>query len=671
MTDSLIAKAGIVLLDDANEGRFGGRRREEPDRDYFLKSIGSSLYHQYDVDNNGTIRPFLINLIDSPCQVDFSSEVSTALSTETLRVIDGALLVVDCIEGVSFQTDALLRQALQELVKPALVINKIDRALLEFEHNPEMIYNNFQQIIESVNVIISTYQKSDVMGDCKVYPDAGNVAFGSAMQGWGFTLNTFSRIYARKFKIEPYKLISKLWGDNFYDVTNKQWTTESRTEDGTTLTRAFCQLILEPIYKIASSIFDGKKEVYEPLIAKIGVELQEDDYLLSGKHLLRRVMRSWINGPEVLMEMIITCLPSPRTTQKYRTSYLYEGPMNDECAKSMTVCDPNGSLMMFISKIVPTSNKGKFYAFGRVFSGTVEVSKNVRIMGPSYKMGSDEDLFQKNIQKIILVMGRRPIEVPSVPCGNMCGLVGIDECLTKQGTISNSPQACTIRSMRYSISPVVKIAVDVKNPVDLPKLIEGLRNLSKSDPLIKVEIAEAEYIIAGCDEYHLNKCLDDLVYDYSNIEIVATDPVTTYKETVSEMSSQICLSESPNKYNRLFVVAQPLDEQVVIDIENCTIRPYSDPQLKARTLIETYSWDKYDLNNLWSFGPESKGPNLLVDQTKAVQYLYEVKNSIESAFQWVTKEGVLAEESMRGVRLNILDTVLHADIVHRGSRHSI
>lgn len=636
-------------------------RKDEQARGITIKSTGVSLYYQYDVDNNGNTKPFLINLIDSPGHVDFSSEVTAAL-----RVTDGALVVVDYVEGVCVQTETVLRQALQELIRPVLMINKVDRAFFELRHDPETIYQNFQRVIENANVIISTYQKSDMMGDCQVYPNTGNVAMGSALQGWGFTLNTFSRMYASKFKAEPKKFINKLWGDNFFDAKGKKWTSENTGEDGSELTRAFCQLVLEPISKLANSVLDGKKEIYEPLIAKLGIELKGEELELVGKHLVRRVMQKWINASEALLEMIIMYLPSPRVAQKYRTLYLYEGPMDDECAKSMIACDPNGALMMFISKMVPTSDGGRFYAFGRVFSGTVDVSKKVRIMGPNYKNGKSEDLFEKNIQRIVLMMGRKAEDVQNVPCGNTCALVGVDQCLLKQGTISDSSQACTIRTMKYSVSPVVRIAVAAKNPADLPKLVEGLKKMSKSDPLVQVISTETEHIIAGCGELHLEICLKDLVDEYSGIEIVKSDPVVPYKETVSETSNQTCLSKSPNKHNKLFVVAQPMQEELTIDIENGIIRPNDDPKTTARTLIDKYDWDQHDARKLWSFGPENNGPNLLVDQTKAVQYLNEIKDSMESAFQWVTKEGVIAEESMRGIRFNILDVELHADAVHRG-----
>ena len=635
-------------------------RKDEQSRGITIKSTGVSLYYEYDLEGAGP-KPYLINLIDSPGHVDFSSEVTAAL-----RVTDGALVVVDYVEGVCVQTETVLRQALQELIRPVLMINKVDRAFFELKHDPETIYQNFQRVIENANVIISTYQKSDMMGDCQVYPQNGNVAMGSALHGWGFTLNTFARMYAKRFGVEPKKLLPKLWGDNFFDAKTKKWTTDSTTENGTEMMRAFCAMILDPIMKLANSVLDNKKDIYVPMIAKLGIELKGDDADLLGKHLLRKVMQKWIMASEALLEMIIIHLPSPRIAQKYRTLYLYEGPMDDECAKAMMDCDPNGPFMMFISKMVPTSDGGRFYAFGRVFSGKAEQSKKVRIMGPNYKPGKQDDLFEKNIQRVVLMMGRRAEDVIDVPCGNTCALVGVDQCILKQGTISDSAQACIIRSMKYSVSPVVRIAVAAKNAADLPKLVDGLKKMAKSDPLVQVISTETEHIIAGCGELHLEICLKDLVEEYSNIEIIKSDPVVPYKETVTEKSSQTCLAKSANKHNKLFLVAEPLHEDLTNDIENGIVRPNDDVKITARTLIDKYDWDQHSARKLWTYGPENIGPNVLIDQTQAVQYLNEIKDSMDSAFQWVTKEGVLAEETMRGIRFNILDVELHADAVHRG-----
>jgi len=176
---------------------------------------------------------FLINLIDSPGHVDFSSEVTAAL-----RVTDGALVVVDTIDGVCVQTETVLRQALGERIKPVVVINKVDRALLELQISKEDLYQTFARTIESVNVIISMYNE-DALGDVQVYPEQGTVAFGSGLHGWAFTLRQFANRYAKKFGVQPDKLMAKLWGDNYFNPKTKKWSTKATSAEGDALERGF------------------------------------------------------------------------------------------------------------------------------------------------------------------------------------------------------------------------------------------------------------------------------------------------------------------------------------------------------------------------------------------------------------------------------------------------
>ena len=580
LTDSLIARAGIISQDNAGDARYTDGRPDEAERGITIKSTGVSLYYQYDDSDSGKYEKFLINLIDSPGHVDFSSEVTAAL-----RVTDGALVVVDYVEGVCVQTETVLRQSLQELIKPVLMINKCDRALFELKHNSETMYQNFLRVIENANVIISTYQNEEVMGNLQVYPDQGTVAFGSALHGWGFTLTTFAKMYAVKLKQDKKKLLRRLWGDNYYNPKKKKWCNEPENEN---IQRAFCSNILEPLIKLANTVYSGEKNIYQPLLEKLGIKLEGKELELQGKKLMRKVMQKWINASDALLEMIILHLPSPKISQQYRTLYLYQGPMDDECAKAMIECNPNGPVMMFISKMVPISDNGRFYAFGRVFSGKVKAGEEVRILGPDYKQGKQVDFHIKRIQRVVIWMGRKADDVADVPCGNTCCLVGVDEAILKQGTITTSLNAHTIRSMKYSVSPVVRVAVNAKNPADLPKLVSGLLKMSKADPLVQVINTETEHIICGSGELHLEICLKDLIEDYAKIEIVKSDPIVPYKETVTEKSSQICMSKSPNKHNRLYVIAEPLDEDLVKEIENGNIKSSDDSKQISRTLIDKY-----------------------------------------------------------------------------------
>ena len=170
------------------------------------------------------------------------------------------------------------------------------------------------------------------------------------------------------------------------------------------------------------------------------------------------------------------------------------------------------------------------------------------------------------------MMGRYVEPIEDVPCGNICGLVGVDQFLVKTGTLSTFDGAHNLKVMKFSVSPVVRVAVECKNPSDLPKLVEGLKRLSKSDPMVQCLIEESgEHIIAGAGELHLEICLKDLEEDHAGIPIKKSDPVVSYRETVTEPSAVMCLSKSPNKHNRLFMKARPMPDGLPEDIDRVRV----------------------------------------------------------------------------------------------------
>ncbi|KAJ5303251.1 hypothetical protein N7476_010050 [Penicillium atrosanguineum] len=654
LSDSLVQRAGIISAAKAGEARFMDTRPDEQDRCITIKSTAISLYAKFpdpedlkEIPQTVDGSEFLINLIDSPGHVDFSSEVTAAL-----RVTDGALVVVDCVSGVCVQTETVLRQALTERIKPVLCINKVDRALLELQVSKEDLYQSFSRTIESVNVIISTYFDK-ALGDVQVYPYKGTIAFGSGLHGWCFTVRQFAVKYAKKFGVDRKKMLERLWGDNYFNPKTKKWTTKGEA-DGKPLERAFNQFILDPIFKIFSAVNHNKREEISTLLEKLEITLTSDEKDLEGKALLKLVMRKFLPAADALLEMICIHLPSPVTAQKYRAETLYEGPNDDAAYCGIRDCDPKAPLMLYVSKMVPTSDKGRFYAFGRVYSGTVKSGVKVRIQGPNYTPGKKEDLYIKAIQRTILMMGRFVEPIEDVPAGNIVGLVGVDQFLLKSGTLTTDETAHNMKVMKFSVSPVVQRSVEVKNAQDLPKLVEGLKRLSKSDPCVLTMINESgEHVVAGAGELHLEICLKDLEEDHAGVPLRISDPVVSYRETVAGTSSMTALSKSPNKHNRLYMTAQPIDEA-------------DDFKARARIMADEYEWDVTDARKIWCFGPDTTGANLLVDQTKAVQYLNEIKDSVVSGFQWATREGPVAEEPMRSVRWNILDVTLHADAIHRG-----
>merc|ERR1712200_180733 len=312
--------------------------------------------------------------------------------------------------------------------------------------------------------------------------------------------------------------------------------------------------------------------------------LKADELELEGKPLMKVVMRNWLPAGEAMFQMICIHLPSPVTAQKYRAELLYEGPSDDAACMGIKNCDAEAPLMMYISKMVPTSDKGRFYAFGRVFSGKISTGLKARIMGPNYVPGKKDDLYEKSVQRTVLMMGRFVEAIEDVPSGNICGLVGVDQFLVKTGTITTFKDAHNLRVMKFSVSPVVRIAVEPKNPSDLPKLVEGLKRLAKSDPMVQCIIEESgEHIVAGAGELHLEICLKDLEEDHAGIPLKKSDPVVSYRETVTEESDRMCLSKSPNKHNRLFMKARPLQEGLPKDIDEGIdeCNPRTDPKVRG------------------------------------------------------------------------------------------
>lgn len=445
---------------------------------------------------------FLVNLIDSPGHVDFSSEVTAAL-----RVTDGALVVVDCIDGVCVQTETVLRQALAECIKPVLIINKVDRALLELQISKEELYQSFSRTIESANVIISTYHDT-LLGDVQVYPDKGTVAFGAGLHGWAFTLRQFANLYAKKFGVDKEKMMAKLWGDNYFNPATKKWTTKSTDAEGRPLERAFNMFVLDPIYRVFDSVMNNKKDGIGQILEKLDIRLTPKEIQLEGKDLLKVVMRKFLPAGDTLLEMIVINLPSPAAAQRYRVQTLYEGPMDDESAVGIRDCDPKGPLVVYISKMVPSTEKSRFYAMGRVFSGTVRSGMVVRIQGPNYIPGRKDDLTIAPVRSTLLMTGRSFESIVDCPPGNIIALGGIDGFLLKSGTLTTSETAHNMKVMKFSVSPVVQVAVEVKRPADLPKLVEGLKRLSRSDPCTQTWVSETgEHIVAGAGELHLEVCL--------------------------------------------------------------------------------------------------------------------------------------------------------------------
>jgi len=205
-------------------------------------------------------------------------------------------------------------------------------------------------------------------------------------------------------------------------------------------------------------------------------------------------------------------------------------------------------------------------------------------------------------------------------------------------------------------------------------MVEALRRLAKTCPIIETSLEDnGKHVLAACGQEHMRVLKYDLENEYlKDIDIRWDEPSISYRETVTAESSMMCLSKSPNKHNRLFVKAEPLDEELCQAVEANIINPFQDKKIQSKKMALEFGWDRTDAMKIWGFGPApeeaggSYGANILVDQTKAIQYLNEIKESVNSGLLWAARQGPLCEENMRGIRFNLHDVKLHTDSIHRG-----
>lgn len=650
LSDSILSYAGLINQDEAGEKRQTDTMQQEKDRGITIKSVGVSMLLPHDD------KKYVINLIDSPGHIDFSSEVSAAI-----RCTDGVIVLIDTVDGVMAQTKTVLIQSLEERVKPVLVINKIDKLFLSLKMTPDEMYNQFVKNVTDVNGVISEYQDANLVKltrEQTVDPIRGDVVFAAAYHTWGFSLRTFAKFYQKKM---PNSTIEK--------IMKNLWTQKN-----------FISMIIEPIYTVLnacqihpSNLPDGKN--LESIIEKLEINLKKNDYYeLRGKDLIRKVMNAWLPVAPAIIELAVDHLPSPKVAQAYRAELLYKGPHTEDDIyfKSLKNCDPNGPLIIYISKMVPTKDNSHFYAFGRVFSGTVKSSKIKVLMNehdPSnHETHKHKTYLNDSIQRVVLMMATRIERLESVPAGNIMALDGVDKTMIKSGTIvdDNSINCYPLKNMAFSVSPIVRYALTPKNMGELPKFTETLRKFVKSDPCLQyVFTEEGQHLLCGAGELHLEVAIEQLRTDFlKNIEFSVSDPIVPYCETVITESTQMCLAKSPNKHNRLFCKAQPLEKELVIDMIDGTLP--KDVKERAKFLVENYNFDDNDARKIWSISPEIEPCNMLVDCTKGLQYLNEIKDSVNAAFSGGCYRGPLCEEPLRGVRLDIHDVTLHADAIHRG-----
>uniref|UniRef100_A0A3Q2PSA9 Elongation factor like GTPase 1 n=1 Tax=Fundulus heteroclitus TaxID=8078 RepID=A0A3Q2PSA9_FUNHE len=345
LADCLVASDGIISSRLAGKLRYLDSREDEQIRGITMKSSAISLHYSTGLgllcqqEELSSDQEYLLNLIDSPGHVDFSSEVSTAV-----RLCDGAIVIVDAVEGVCPQTQVVLRQAWLENIRPVLVINKIDRLIVELKLTSLEAYTHLQKILEQVNAVTGALFTSkvleeraekvkeevdkgkDLSGD-QVYdwstgldeaddshlyfsPDQGNVVFASAIDGWGFSIQHFACIYSQRMGIRSEVLLKTLWGDFYLNAKTKRIMKGAQAKGKKPL---FVQLVLDNIWTLYDAVVARRdEEKVKKVLTSLGITVMTRDLRHSDpKVLLHAICSQWLPVSRAVLSMVCEKLPSP------------------------------------------------------------------------------------------------------------------------------------------------------------------------------------------------------------------------------------------------------------------------------------------------------------------------------------------------------------------------
>mmetsp|Transcript_35450 Transcript_35450/g.67878 ORF Transcript_35450/g.67878 Transcript_35450/m.67878 type:complete len:976 (+) Transcript_35450:63-2990(+) len=639
--------------------RYTDTRLDEQSRGISIKSVPMSL-----VMPGANGKSYLFNCIDTPGHVNFSDEVTAAM-----RLCDGALLVVDAVEGLMCNTERTLRHAVAHRLPVCVVISKMDRLITELKLPPTDAYHKIRHTLEEINTVLESCGSDVTLVD----PLLGNVAFASAAGGWSFTLQSFAQLYCdvHGIEVEVKEFAKRMWGDVYFNEATRGFRKKAPAGGGE---RTFVQFILEPLYKIYTQAVGEHQKSVEKVLAEFGVYLKPSTYHMDVKPFIKECLTQVFGTATGMVDMMVRHLPSSKAGAPAKVEHNYTGLMDSPLVDSMKRCDGNGPVVANVCKLYPKADCSGFDAFARVLSGTLKVGDSIRVLGEGYSPDDEEDSCVKEITNLWIYQARHRIPVTQMRAGSLVLIEGIDQSISKTATLV--PEFCEeetyiFKPLQFNTRSVIKIATEPLNPPDLPKMVDGLRSINKSYPLVVTKVEESgEHTIMGTGEIMLDSVMKDLRELYSDIEVKVADPVVSFCETVVETSSLKCFAETLNKRNKLTMIAEPLDKGLAEDIESGAVN-IDWPRKKLGDFFQAnYDWDLLAARSIWAFGPDRQGPNALLDDTLPSEVdkglLNAVRDSVVQGFQWGSREGPLCDEPIRNVKFKILDASLAPEPLHRG-----
>lgn len=358
---------------------------------------------------------------------------------------------------------------------------------------------------------------------------------------------------------------------------------------------------------------------------------------------------------QVLLDMVIDHLPNPVEAQHIRISNIWHGDPESKVGRSMETCDPKGPVAFMVTKILLDPHAGEV-ATGRLFSGTMKHGESMYVLGMPNP---------NRVQQVSLSVGADRVTVDDICAGNIVAVTGLKDAIAGS-TVSDDPDMEPFEQITHYSEPVVTVAIEAKHMKDLPKLVEVLRSVAKADPSIQIEINQetGEHLMSGMGELHLEITEYRIKNDHK-IDIIVSPPIVVYRESIDKPTPSEFEGKSPNKHNKFYIIAEPLEEPIVKLITEGHF-PNDGGRIKdakgVQALMQEAGMAKEDAKKIVSI----YGNNILLDKTKGVQYLHETMELVREAFIEAMKKGPLADEKVAGVKIKLMDAKLHEDTIHRG-----
>jgi len=357
---------------------------------------------------------------------------------------------------------------------------------------------------------------------------------------------------------------------------------------------------------------------------------------------------------EVVLNAVVKHHPNPKDAQSYRIPKIWHGDLESQTGKGLLACNPKGKLMFVVTKVVVDPQAGEISA-GRLFSGTMKRGINV------YLAKAKQEL---RIQQVYIYNGAKKEIVDNVSSGNIIGVSGLKSAFPGE-TVMEGDDAEPFEAITNLFEPVMTKAIEAKKPADLPKLIEVLMQVSKEDPSIKIEINQetGEHLMHGMGELHL-EVIENRIKKEKGVEITTTPPIVVYRETITKSSPESFEGKSPNKHNKLYFRAEPLEPELIEAIKEGKI---NQKRVKKK---DNVFWE-----SLQAAGMDTKtsrnvkdiyNGNMLIDATRGIVHIGEIIEMIMDMFEDVMKGGPLARDPCYGVKIILDDVKLHEDAIHRG-----